>query len=183
MLFSSITMDHQNNSNNQTVANIRKQQPINPVESINQKSTLDQRIQTIQSMAAQARVLGQAQKPTQSIFQLARSTFQKSTHQQSTSTQMPRSPISEESTMSQSTTEPHSVTTLPTLQLPKKSTLSFIERFQAHHANHQNPEYRKIASIPCDQDKDKMVPIYLFKDEKRSYKAAGEYGTNHYKFG
>jgi len=70
----------------------------------------------------------------------------------------------------------------PTLQLPKKSTLPFMERFQAHHNNHENPEYHKVATIPCGQNKYKIIQIYRFADEKRAYEAAEEHGRNQYKF-
>ena len=172
-------MDNQSRPSNQIVANILRQQPTNLTESINPKPTLDQRIQTIQSMATQATITpNKVQKPTQSLFQKARTAFQKSTNPQSLSTQTPLPPPPKESTSSRSTNE-HS---LPILQLPKKSTLSFMERFKAQHNNHNNPEYYKVATIPCGQDKNKTIPIYRFTDEKRAYETAEEYGKNQYKF-
>jgi len=84
---------------------------------------------------------------------------------------------------SQISTNERSPPTLPILQIPKKSALSFIQRFTAQHANHEKPEYRKIASIPCDPNEEKSIPIYLFKDEKRAYEAAGEQGRNQFKIG
>ena len=100
-------------------------------------------------------------------------------HQPSTTQNIVPS-ASQDPTTSQST---RPLPTLPVLQTPKKLALSFIQRFTAQHPNHQNPEYRKIASIPCDQNEEKSIPIYLFKDDKRAYEAAGEQGRNQFKIG
>ena len=171
-------MDHRNQSTSRPAANIARQQPINPVESnLIPPSSLEQRIQNIQRTASQLL------KPTHSLF----STSQKTQSQKLiTSLRKPATsqriqhPNLEESTSSQTTAKNISI---PIVQIPRKSTLPFIERFMAHHANHQNPKYRKIASLPCDQNEDRSISLYIFKDEKRAYKAAGEYGTNQYKFG
>ena len=192
ILFSLFTMDNQEQHRIRSVANIVNQQPINPVEPTNQnsKSTLDQRIQKMQSIATQARALGQARKSTHSIFQVACSTFQKSTSSQSANTQMPRSPIPKEATMlsgnpnsKETTSKQQTAKIIPIVEISNKSNLSFIQRFTAHHTNHQNPEQRIIASVPCDQNKNKTIPLYFFKDEKIAYKAAGEHSSNQYKFG
>ena len=96
----------------QTLANIQRQQPINPVESTssNQKSTLDQRIQTMQSMAIQVR------KPTQSLLQSAGTEPQKT---KSATTRISHPTLTEESTTSQSTSKYNATAKLPILQLPK----------------------------------------------------------------
>ena len=166
-----------NNQNDRTMANIQKQ-PINPVESTNPnpKQTLDQRIQAMEPLL---------QKNTQTLIQSIRSVHRKSVPKKPSNNQISRISLTKEPTTSQSTTrnESNPPLALSILQVQKKSELPFMQRFMAHHANHQNPEYRKIASVPCDQDQNKNISLYLFKDEKRAYKAAGEYSTNLYKFG
>ena len=161
ILFSSIAMDNQNNINTRIVSNIQKQQPVNTVETINPKPTLDQRIQTMKSMTSQTK------KTTPSLLQLAHSTFRKSTCQQSSNAQtsLPFSPQPKKSNSLQLTKEYK----LPMLQLPKKFTFSFIERFKAQHNNHQNPEYYKVATIPCGHNTNKSIPINRFTDEKWAY--------------
>jgi len=180
-------MDNQKQLNSQSKDNIVRQQPINPIETINQnsKQTLDQRIQSIQSQVSQTK------KPIQSLFKTACSTFQKSqkpthSHRQSPNVSVPLPTMLEEPspnkpTTSQTTNNLNLKSTLPIIQIPKKSTMSFIERFKAHHANHQKPEYYKVATIPCGQNKEKDIPIYRFKNEKRAYEAAEDHGKNQYK--
>jgi len=172
-------MDTQEQQRIKSVANIMRQQPINPVEpnKQNSKSTLDQRIQKMQTTAALARILGQTRKSTQSLPQSDSTT--------SSTIHISHPTPTKEPTTSQPTTgtDSNQSTTLPILQLPKKSTIPFIQRFMALHANHQNPEYRKVASIPCEQNDNKSVSLYLFKDKNRAYKAAGEQCINQYKYG
>ena len=177
-------MENREQQRIRSVANIVNQQPINPVEPNKQNSgsTLDQRIKKMQNTAALARILGQARNPTQPLFQLDRSALQKSTSQQSTNSQASLPPQSMESTPIPSTSQPNPVITLPTLQIPKKSNLTFMEKFKAQHDNHENPEYYKVATIACAQDKNKIIPIYRFADEKRAYEAAEGHGRNQYKF-
>ena len=175
-------MDNQEQQHIQSVANIVNQQPINPVEPHKQssKSTLDQRIEQMQATAALARVLGQARKSAPSLPQLNSTTIQKT---KSSTNRIPNSPPTEEPTTSQAISKNNETTNLPILQLPKKSTMPFMQRFRAYHASSQKSEYRKIASIPCGQKENKSISLYLFKDKDRAYKAAGEQGTNQYKYG
>ena len=173
-------MDQQNKVDNQNIANILRQQPINPTESDPntqiRQLLLDQRIKSMQT------IVEPIQQPPRALLKLTssinKSRNQKSAfslHQSSIST----SPL--QSTSKEIINKPQSILSLPTIQIPKKSALSFIQRFTAHHANRQNPDYRKIATITCEKNQD--IPIYLFKDEKRAYKAANEHSTNQYKFG
>jgi len=197
-------MENSSIKKNQTIANIARQQPINPekniatfsvqpstikstvnvvppankqVESIRPRPTLDQRIQTIQSIAAQTR------QPTQSLFKLAHPTFQSSSSNQMSCSTKPKERTQGSPNSKKPITSPQTSQLIPITGIKEKSKLPFMQRFMAQHANHQNPECRKIASVPCDQDQDKIIPLYIFKDNKRAYKAAGEYGTNQYKFG
>jgi len=175
-------MDKQEQQRIQSVANIINQQPTNPVNNTNQspRPNLDQRIQKMQAIAAQARVLGQKRRETQLPTPSTITTSQQ--------IKTPNTNISHPTTTKEKTTlttggKPIQTTTLPTLQLPKKSKIPFMQKFRAYHANHQKPEYRKIASIPGEQSENKSVALYLFKDKDRAYKAAGEQGTNQYKYG
>jgi len=173
ILFSLFTMDNREQQHIQSVANIVNQQPINPVEPHKQssKSTLDQRIEQMQATAALARVLGQARKSAPSVPQVNSTTIQKT---KSSTTHIPNSPTTKEPTTSQAISKNNETTNLPILQLPKKSTMPFMQRFRAYHASSQKSEYRKIASIPCGQQENKSISLYLFKDKDRAYKAAGE---------
>ena len=166
-------MDNQKQQPIRSIANIINQQPINPTKPIEPKSSLDQRIQKMQATAALARILGQERQSASSPSKSTNTTLQ--------TTKSSTNPISHPTTTKKPTTSQS--TTLPTLQLPKKSKIPFLQRFMALHENHQKPEYRKVASIPCEQNDNKIIPIYLFKDENRAYKAAGEQGTNQYKYG
>ena len=168
-------MDNQEQQQIKSVANIVRQQPINPMEPNSQspRPSLDQRIQDIQTKAAQVqRSLSSVSQPTSTTVQ--------STHPHHTKA---IKPTPEKPTTSQTTTGFKATIMPPVLQKPKKSTLSFIQRFVAHHANHQNPDYKKIASITHEQNPNQDIPIYMFKDEKRAYEAAEAYGKNLYKFG
>jgi len=177
-------MEDKGQSRMRSVANIINQQPVNPVASNkhNSGSTLDQRIKKMQATAALARILGQARNSTQPLFQLNQPALQKATSHQSTNPQVSLPPQSIEPTLIPSTSQPNPVITLPTLQLPKKSSWTFMEKFKAQHENHENPEHYKVATIKCTQDKNKIIPIHRFADEKRAYEAAEEHGRNQYKF-
>ena len=153
------------------------QQTTNPVTTDNQHSihqpsrahrtSLDQRIRDLQATAA-IRTLFKSTKPNPTTRQPMK--------QKSIGIDLDEPGTSQ-------TNDNKPTPFAPTLESPKKSTIPFSQRFMAHHANHQNPEYQKIASVPCDQNENKSISLYLFKDEKRAYKAAGEYSTNLYKFG
>jgi len=159
------------NQNNQVVARIQKQQSINTVEPTNQNptSTLDERIQKMKTTAALARILGKARQSAQPLPQSDNTTSQAKASTSHISHPTP----TEKPTTSQ--------LKLPILQLPKKSKISFIQRFRAYHANSQKPEYQKVASTPCEQNEN--ISFYMFKDKERAYKAAKEQGTNQYKYG
>jgi len=91
----------------------------------------------------------------------------------SSSTNPPQTPASNSLEMS----------SLPVLIAPKKSTHSFLQRFIAQNIDHQQPDCRKVATLPCDLNPEKNITLYIFKEDKRSYKAANYYGRNKYKFG
>ena len=172
-------MDNQKQPRIQPVANIVREQPINPAEDREQtpnskrQSSLDQRIQNIQTVAKRTKT------SIQSLFKSVKTN------------PITRQPINqkpicedlEKPSISQTTNNEHPASLAPALQPPRKSTISFIERIQAHHTNHEKPEYHKVATIPCGQNKHKLIPIYRFTDEKRAYEAVEELGKNQYKFG
>ena len=144
-------MDQQNKVDNQNIANSLRQQPTNPMESEPNKQThqrsLDQRIKSMQTIAEQIQQHPRSLlKPTSSTNKL---------RNQKSSSSLHPSPISTsllQSTSKEITNNSQSIPSLPTIQIPKKSALSFIQRFTAHHANHQNPNHRKIATITDEEN-------------------------------
>ena len=60
---------------------------------------------------------------------------------------------------------------------------SEIKQDIKHELNMKKPEYQKIVTILCDKDKETRIPLYIFKDEKWAYEAAGEHCKNMFKLG
>jgi len=120
----------ENKPTRQSIANIVRQQPLNSAEieeqPSKQQTSLDRRIQEIQATASRTK------KSIQTLFKSTKST---------SIIQQPMNQNSECLASSHTTNNVNLMPTLPIVQVPEKSTLPFMERFQAHHANHQKPEY------------------------------------------
>jgi len=161
----------QNSSTNQNTANIQLQQPIPTTSNTTStKPTLDERIKEIISHPD-----NRTKRPSEEI-DLTANRSKISTRINNTVNITENEPT---------TKVPRTSTTIPppTLIPTKKPTHSFLQRFRAQNIDHQKPEYRKTASLPCDENPEKTINLYIFKEDKRPYEAADDHGKNKYKFG
>ena len=196
MLFSQPIMENQSQSTNQMRANIMRQQPVNTTELVTSasipKPTLEERIRTMESLT---KLIPTSTPISQSYaIDITGKCINQSIAITNKTPIVQCQPIAIMANVSnvlspstsQTLIQPSSstmATTLPVLIAPKKSSHSFMQRFTAQNINHQQPECRKVATIPCDLNKEKNITLYVFKDDKRAYEAANDYGRNKYKFG
>ena len=170
--FSLFIMNNQSRSPNQITANIQLQQPITTESIVNNpimRPSLDERIK---QMTAIPKTMSRP-TTTQSSSIIDLTTSKKIStvtkpQEQATTTNLPST---------------STFISPPALVTPKKSAHSFVQRFIAHNNDPQQPEHRKIASLQCDENPEKTINLYIFKEDKRPYEAANDYGKNKYKFG